>query len=127
MHSIPSCQQATLARRIAGGLSPCAAGGGSGLAEEDVGDPLGIAFFQEMVGSWAQIRAMSPEARRQRLELLAQLVVEARLADADYRAALLVQREYARNRDIVTSLARGFERLARRDRMRPVADRKSVV
>lgn len=116
MFSIPPRQQATLARRIAGGLGPCAAARASGFDENDVRDLLHVASFQEMVGSWTQILALDPEARRRRLELLAQLVIEAKLAEADLRAALLVQRAQARNRDIVASLAKGFERLALRDR-----------
>lgn len=116
MHSIPPRRQATLALRIAGGLGPFAAARAAGIDESDVRDLLHVASFQEMVGSWAQILAMDPTARRQRLELLAQLVIEAKLAEADFRTALLVQRAQARNRDIVASLARGFERQALRDR-----------
>lgn len=116
MCSIPPRRQATLALRIAGGLGPCAAARGAGIDESDVRDLLHVASFKEMVGSWAQILAMDPTARRQRLELLAQLVIEAKLAEADFRTALLVQRAQARNRDIVASLANGFERLALRDR-----------
>ncbi len=116
MCSIPPRRQATLALRIAGGLGPFAAARAAGIDESDVRDLLHVASFQEMVGSWTQILAMDPTARRQRLELLAQLVIEAKLADADFRTALLVQRAQARNRDIVASLARGFERQALRDR-----------
>lgn len=73
MRSIPSRRQATLALRIAGGLGPFAAARAAGIDESDVRDLLHVASFQEMVGSWTQILAMDPAARRQRLELLARL------------------------------------------------------
>ena len=118
MHTIPPRQRATLARRLAAGLPPWAAARGSNLPAEEVGDLMGEAEFRELVGGWAEILDMAPEARKQRLERLAHMVVEQKLADGCPRTALLVQRSYARKRDPVVQLAKRFAQLCELDRAR---------
>ncbi len=118
MHTIPPRQRATLARRIAAGFPLWAAARGSHLPAEEVGDLMGEAEFRELVGGWAEILDMEPEARRQRLERLAHMIVEQRLADGCHRTALMVRRSYARKRDPVVQLAKGLVQLCELDRVR---------
>jgi hypothetical protein len=116
MRAIPPRRQATLARRIATGLPVWAAARGSDLPPEEVGALIWESAFREMIGAWAEILEMSPEARRKRLELLAHAVVEEALAERDLKTAHFVQREYRRRRDPVVSLAKGFSHIVERER-----------
>jgi hypothetical protein len=124
MPSIPPRQQATLARRIGAGLPVWAAARGSNLPKEEVGALMWQPEFRELIGAWAEIFDMSPEARRKRLELLAHAVVEEALGERDLKTAHFVQREYKRRRDPVVTLARGFSEIVERERAR--AEREPV-
>ena len=118
MHTIPPRQRATLARRIAAGFPLWAAAKGSNLPAEEVADLMGEAEFRELVGGWADILDMQPEARKTRLERLAHMIIEQKLAAGCPRTAVLVQRSYARKRDPVVQLAKGFAQLCELDRAR---------
>jgi hypothetical protein len=118
MPSIPPRQQVTLARRIACGLPVWAAARGSNLPREDVGALMWQPEFRELIGAWAEIFDMSPEARKKRLELLAHAVVEEALGNRDLRTAHFVQREYRRRRDPVVTLAKGFSHIVDREQAR---------
>jgi hypothetical protein len=118
MHTIPPRQRATLARRIAAGFPVWAAAKGSNLPAEQVADLMGEDAFRELVGGWADILDMEPEARKTRLERLAHMIVEQKLAEGCPRTAVLVQRSYARKRDPVVQLAKGFAQLCEMDRAR---------
>jgi hypothetical protein len=118
MHTIPPRQRATLARRIAAGLPVWAAARGSNLPAEDVGQLMGEPEFRELIGAWAEILDMDPEARKERLLKLAGMIVEQKLEEGCRRTALFVQREYARKRDPVRTLAKGFCQLVELERAR---------
>jgi hypothetical protein len=118
MHTIPPRQRATLARRIAAGLPVWAAARGSNLPAEDVGRLMGEPEFRELIGAWADILDMEPEARKERLLKLAGMIVEQKLDEGCRRTALFVQREYARKRDPVATLAKGFGQLVELERAR---------
>jgi hypothetical protein len=68
---------------------------------------------------------MEPEARKQRLLRLAHMIVEQKIDDGCGRTAQFVQREYARKRDPVATLAKGFGQLVDLERAR--ADRVPQV
>jgi hypothetical protein len=78
--------------------------------------------FRELIGAWAEILDMDPEARKVRLLRLAHAIVEDKLANGDPRTSLFIQREYRRNRDPVVTLAKGFSQLV--DREQAKADRE---
>ncbi|HMR34604.1 MAG TPA: hypothetical protein PKA13_13560 [Geminicoccaceae bacterium] len=118
MHTIPPRQRATLARRIAAGFPVWAAAKGSNLPAEDVGFLMGEHEFRELIGAWAEILDMEPEARKTRLERLAHMIIEQKIAEGCPRTAVLVQRTYARKRDPVVQLAKGFAQLCEMDRAR---------
>ena len=79
---------------------------------------MGEAEFRELVGGWAEILDMEPEARKKRLERLAHMIIEQKMAEGCPRTAVLVQRIYARKRDPVVQLAKGFAQLCEMDRAR---------
>jgi hypothetical protein len=118
MLTIPPRQRATLARRIAAGLPVWAAAKGSNLPAEEVGQLMGEPEFRELVGGWADILDMEPVARKRRLLMLAGMVIEEKLEAGCGRTALFVQREYARKRDPVATLAKGFGQLVELERAR---------
>jgi hypothetical protein len=116
MHTIPPRQRATLARRIAAGLPVWAAARGSNLPAEQVGELIWEPEFRELIGAWAEILDMDPEARKQRLLKLASMVIEEKLNAGCRRTAFFVQREYARRRDPAATLAKGFSQLVELER-----------
>jgi hypothetical protein len=116
MHTIPPRQRATLARRIAAGLPVWAAARGSNLPKEAVGELMWEPEFRELIGAWAEILDMEPEARKKRLLLLAATVIEEKLEAGCGRTAFFVQREYRRHRDPAATLAKGFSQLVELER-----------
>ena len=118
MRTIPPRQRATLARRIAAGLSAQAAARGSGLPAEDVAELMGEPEFRELVGAWADILDMDPQARTERLQRLAHMVLEHRMQQDCGRTASFVMRETGRRRDPVVTLAKGLQQLAELERAR---------
>ena len=111
MRTIPIRQRLTLARRIAAGLPVWAAAKGSNLPAADVGDLMSEPEFRDLIGAWGEIFDLSPEARGERLERLAHMVVERRLAMDCGRTAHFILRERHRRRDPVARLAKGFAQL----------------
>ena len=118
MRTIPPRQRATLARRIAAGQSPMAAARGSGLPAEDVAGLMHEPEFHELIGAWADIFDMTPEARTERLTRLAHMVMEHRLQSDCGRSAAFVLREARRRRDPVATLAKGFSQLVEMEQAR---------
>jgi len=118
MRTIPPRQRATLARRIAAGLPVWAAAKGSNLPAEEVGELMGEPEFRDLIGAWADIFDLSPEARSLRLERLAHMVVERRLAQDCGRTANFILREAHRRRDPVARLAKGFHQLVEMEKVR---------
>ncbi len=118
MRSIPIRQRLTLARRIAAGLPVWAAAKGSNLPAADVGDLMDEPEFRDLIGAWGEIFDLSPEARAERLERLAHMVVERRLAMDCGRTAHFVLRERHRRRDPVARLAKGFAQLVDMEKVR---------
>ena len=74
--------------------------------------------FRDLVGAWSELFDLSPEARGQRLERLAYMVVERRLAMDCGRTAHFILRERHRRRDPVARLARGFAQLVDMEKAR---------
>ena len=74
--------------------------------------------FRDLVGAWSELFDLSPEARGQRLERLAYMVVERRLAMDCGRTAHFILRERRRRRDPVARLARGFAQLVDMEKVR---------
>jgi hypothetical protein len=126
MLAIPPRRHATLARRIACGLPVWAVARASHLPPEELGALMWEPRFREMVGSWAEIIDMDPEAQKRRLLLLAGLVLEASMAAGDERTALLVQREYRCRRDPVVNLAKGFAQIVEREQAKAERERERL-
>jgi hypothetical protein len=126
MIAIPPRREVVLARRIATGLPVWAVARDANLPPEDLGALMWEPRFREMVGSWAEIIDMDPEARKRRLLMLARLVLEASLAAGDRRTALLVQREYRYGRDPVVNLAEGFSHIVDREQARADRQREAL-
>ena len=99
MRSIPPRQRSTLARRIAAGLPVYAAAKGSNLPAEDVADLFAEPEFRELIGAWADIFDMAPQARTARLQRLAHMALEQRMQTDCGRTAAFVMRETSRRRD----------------------------
>ena len=118
MRTIPPRQRVTLARRIAAGLPVWAAARGSNLPAADVGELMSEPEFRDLIGAWSELFDLSPEARGQRLERLAHMVVERRLAMDCGRTAHFILRERHRRRDPVARLARGFAQLVDMEKAR---------
>ena len=118
MRTIPIRQRVTLARRIAAGLPVWAAAKGSNLPAEEVGDLMSEPEFRDLIGAWGEIFDLTPEARAERLERLAHMVVERRLAMDCGRTAHFVLRERHRRRDPVARLAKGFAQLVDMEKVR---------
>ena len=118
MRTIPPRQRVTLARRIAAGLPVWAAARGSNLPAADVGDLMSEPEFRDLIGAWSELFDLSPEARGQRLERLAYMVIERRLAMDCGRTAHFVLRERHRRRDPVARLAKGFAQLVDMEKAR---------
>ena len=111
MRTIPPRQRLTLARRIAAGLPVWAAAKGSNLPAAEVGELMSEPEFRDLIGAWSELFYLSPEARGQRLERLAHMVIERRLAMDCGRTAHFILRERHRRRDPVARLAKGFAQL----------------
>ncbi len=118
MRTIPPRQRVTLSRRIAAGLPVWAAARGSNLPAAEVGELMSEPEFRDLVGAWSELFDLSPEARSQRLERLAHMVIERRLAMDCGRTAHFILRERHRRRDPVVRLARGFAQLVDMEKAR---------
>jgi hypothetical protein len=118
MRTIPPRQRATLARRIAAGLPVWAAARGSNLPAAEVGELMGEPEFRDLIGAWAEIFDLSAEARSERLQRLAHMVLERRLGQDCGRTANFVLREARRRRDPVARLAKGFSQLVELEQAR---------
>ena len=118
MRTIPIRQRVTLARRIAAGLPVWAAAKGSNLPAADVGELMDEPEFRDLIGAWGEIFDLSPEARSERLERLAHMVVERRIAMDCGRTAHFILRERHRRRDPVARLAKGFAQLVDMEKAR---------
>ena len=88
MRFVPPRLRATLARRIAAGLSPEAAARSTGLTVEVVADLMGEASFRNEIASFSD-PDQPPEVRAKRMQAMAQAIIDKALANGDLTPAEL--------------------------------------
>ena len=108
MHSPHHTRRPLLARRLASGLPPWAVARGSNIAEDDLSALMFDAGFRELVDGYADILAMTREARLARMERIAGEILDDALTRRDPDAALFVLRQKHKKRDSIAVLAKGF-------------------
>jgi hypothetical protein len=93
MSTIPLRQRDILARLIALGRPVTDAARAAELTPEDVATLLDDASFRDLVASWNSILDASPEARRQRLSVLADIVIREAADRGDPEAIRYMEEE----------------------------------
>jgi hypothetical protein len=89
MRFVPPRLRATLARRIAAGLSPETAARSTGLAVEVVADLMGEASFRQEIDCHSEILDQPREVRMERMQAMAQAIIDKALANGDLTPAEL--------------------------------------